>query len=329
MTTRRPGAKRLPRLALLTNPNARRMRRPWVRAALTAQAQGLPAVTTTCAADVPGALSTLLDEAGADTLAIAGGDGTLHHVVNALLRRPQRPLPTLVPLCGGTLNIVARTVGSRHDPARTLSRLRTFVRAKAALPPPRTVPLLAVETEDRAPVAGFVFGSETLYHAIELYGRFGSGYVGLARFLTELARGAAIGSALWEREGWKLGPHGTALRVDGHTYPTYTAVVASTVDLSLAVWAIRAIRRAPGATGCHAKVVLEQDPRALVAQVPGLMSERSVPGVRDHLEARALDLEGPFTLDGELFATRPAGGRPRARLRVTILPEVLRLVGAR
>ncbi len=337
-------ATRPVRIGVLVNGCARRMVSGRAQARLTRSAgDGVPIVWTSTIAEVPGALRELLCRRGVNVLAVAGGDGTVHHIVNALLDLHAQhvtalqaasgavaaatvALPRMLILNGGTLNIIGRTVGIHGPPHHTLGKFqRHFAGASLRRVPARRVPLLHVSrpasSEQRY---GFVFGSETLFHAIELYVRFGAGYLGLARFLAELSRGATAGSGLWREERWKLGPFGHPISVDGVIHPTYTAVVASTVDLTLAIAAIRAIRRPLGASGFHAKVVLEADPLALVRQIPAMMSERSTPGVVDVPEAHELSLLGPYTLDGECFAD-PGPGRSPLRVataahRIALVP---------
>jgi hypothetical protein len=271
------------------------------------------------------ALARLLAQARVNVLAIAGGDGTVHHAVNALLHLEQEseaatgrsaPLPRLLLLNGGTLNIVGRTVGIHGRPQGTLRRfLDYFAGAPLSRVPARRLPVLEVRRGDGLPRYGFVFGSEAAYHAIRLYVRFGAGYAGLARFIFELARGIHKGSRLWQEEGWKLGPYHHELRVDGHRHCPYTGVAATTVDLTLAIGAVRAIRRPLHAQGFFAKVVTETDPLRILGLVPALMSERSPPGVVDYPGAREMHLFGPYTLDGECF-DEPAVAAERLPLHV-------------
>lgn len=324
------------KVGLLLNPRARRIAGRPQRERLLRLLAGADAVEQTRdLASVRRALARLLCVRQANVLAIAGGDGTLHHAVNALLELTRESaaaedmatvMPRILILNGGTLNIVGRTVAIHGQPQRTLDRfLRYFDGAPLSRVPARRLPMMAVRWGDTAPRHGFVFGSETVYHAMELYTRFGAGYGGLSRFLFELGRGVLVGSELWQHERWKLEAHDHDLLVDDRVFNPYLAVAASTVDLTLAIAAVRAIRRPLLAPGFHAKVVVEQSPKQLLAMLPAVMTERVPDGVVDMPNASRLRLFGPYTLDGELFH-EPALAAQRLPLTVEVAAERLHAV---
>lgn len=328
------------RVGLLLNPRAGRARHGRMRAQLHALLADREACAETWdLASVRRALAQLLCVYQANVLAIAGGDGTVHHAVNALIDLTREaeattgraaPLPRLLILNGGTLNIVGRTCAIHGPPQEILSKFqRFFGSGPLSRVPARRLPLLEVSWwQGEAAVApryGFVFGSEVAYHAIELYERFGAGYSGLARFLFELSRGITWGSELWSREGWKLGPYTTGLQVDGRAYPSYTGVAASTVDLTLAIGAAAAVRRQLFQPGFSARVVADLDPRTLLQLLPAMMADRPTRGLDDYPSATRLALFGPYTLDGELFHEPPQAPH-RLPLSVAISAQRLHAV---
>jgi diacylglycerol kinase (ATP) len=321
-------------VGLIVNPRARRLRGRRARTRLSELLPAEAVMQTRDLASLRRALATLLVERAVNVLAIAGGDGTVHHTINALLELNEEasrhagqplPLPRLLLLNGGTLNIVGRTMQVRGPPERRLKRfLRAFDGALFRQVPARRMPMMLVQCGTERPRYGFVFGSEVLHHSIELYTRFGAGYSGLSRFLFELSRGALTGSDLWRDESWKLGPFGMPLRVDSRTYPTYAAVVASTVDLTLAIGRIRAIRRHELAPGFFAKVITETQASRVVKLIPALVSEAPATGISDHPTAISMSLHGPITLDGEVFGDTAL---PRERLPVEVTVASQRLHG--
>ncbi len=297
-------------VAVVVNPRARRLQRSAKRGALSSLVRPACYVETRDLASLHRAIAHLVAEQGANVLAIAGGDGSLHHAVNSLyqlgceterLTGQTPPWPRILILNGGTLNIVGRSVAIHGPPEETLRHfLRDFGHGPLSRVPVRPVPMLQVRWQGESARLGFVFGSAIAYHALDLYSRFGAGYLGLSRFLLEFSRGALFGSALWRQESWKLGPYAD-LNVDGRHWARYGGVTAVTADLTLAIGAVRAIRRPLGAPGFAVRVVEETDPRRLVRMLPALLSERGGPGLADLPVAHHLQLRGPYTLDGECF----------------------------
>ncbi|HEU5041037.1 MAG TPA: diacylglycerol kinase family protein, partial [Gemmatimonadales bacterium] len=108
--------------------------------------------------------------AGMGVVAALGGDGTLHHVVNALFREGDpADAPAVLPLAGGTMNGLAHAFGTAGPPARTLDA------AIAALdhpePPLRTCRLLRVTAEPLPTRLGFGFAAGLVFRAFESYYR--------------------------------------------------------------------------------------------------------------------------------------------------------------
>ena len=69
-------------------------------------------------------------------IAVHGGDGTLHKTVTALVRAfGDTPLPPVAALCGGTMNVVAPSLGIREQPHAFVQQLAE-ARAPTARPRP-------------------------------------------------------------------------------------------------------------------------------------------------------------------------------------------------
>src|SRR4051812_46463534 len=73
-------------------------------------------------------------------IGVHGGDGTLHRTIAALLRAflagEGKPLPPVAILTGGTMNVVAASLGIRVKPERLLAQIVEEARAGRA---PQTV----------------------------------------------------------------------------------------------------------------------------------------------------------------------------------------------
>jgi len=114
-----------PRLGVLLNRFGGRDRRALrhLSAALAEAGAGVVVRESESARRCGGALEALLDE-NVVAIAVAGGDGTLHHAITYLLNRaPGAPLPLLAILPTGTTNVVAHDIGANLSPAGELRAL--------------------------------------------------------------------------------------------------------------------------------------------------------------------------------------------------------------
>lgn len=122
-----------------------------------------------------------LREHGVTRVAVVGGDGTLSGVCTALHRHyDNSPLPTIVPLRGGTMNTIARSLGAtRGKPAERLARAQR-----------KELRLHECGTLNVADELGFLFSSGIMASYLSEYyaSMWGSGPVAAAAVL---ARGAA------------------------------------------------------------------------------------------------------------------------------------------
>jgi hypothetical protein len=347
------------RLGLILNPAARSLRaggQGALRALAEAAGEGAPVVETATRDEASLALRRLVLVERVNVLAVAGGDGTLHHTINALLALARErgaagePLatPRVLPLRGGTLNIIARGVSPTSDgPAASLGRLASSMRGAAlSRVPTRRLPLLRVDGEGGGDARyGCIFGSEMVKNALELYDRFGGGYEGLSRFLFEAVRGYLFNTSLWKQEGWRLTPPPFGLHLHGprqgllprsieaehappRPVPGYAAAVASTVDLTLGNGLVRTLRRAPHHDGFFARIITEARTGPLLKLIPALMREVKLDEVIDEPEARGIDLHGAFTLDGECYGQSSRAPEPPPPLRVRHADESLELIVA-
>lgn len=296
------------------------------------------AVDTRTVHDLDRAIRVLLFDRGVNVLALNGGDGTLHLGVNRLVAMAEEieaqtgesvPLPRLLFLNGGTLNIVARASGSKGNPITTV---RSFVKLaegkRLGELPTRALNALRVDDSEQGTRYGFVFGSEIVANALEMYTMFGEGYVGLARFFTELLAGITLNTRLWQEHGWKLEPPTTRISIDEISYPRYLAAVAVTIDLSILKGVIRAMRGSEDGQGFPVKLMLETDPAKVVRSIPHLMFERPHDAVCDVPDASRLVMTGGYTLDGEVFLDRTPRGL-RRRIEVTRAPFQVHAVAPR
>jgi hypothetical protein len=109
--------------------------------------------------------------AGVHTVAVLGGDGSVHHLVDAVARSyRETDAPILLALAGGTMNGLARALGSAGDPAQVL---RVAVAALAgAAPRVRAQHVLCVtDARDGRVHHGFSFATGLIYRVYQHYYR--------------------------------------------------------------------------------------------------------------------------------------------------------------
>jgi hypothetical protein len=236
---------------------------------------------------------------GVNVLAVAGGDGSLHHALQPLSLDGGIWPGVVVPLAHGTMNIVATSI-TRSSGSRLERTLSTLAQRPFGAIPRKPQRVLAVSGPGGGARYGFVFGSELVKNALEMYEAFGGGSAGLARLLFETTRGPLFQTELWKKESWRLTPPETPVLVDGRAIPRYAVAFAATCDLATFGGSVRALVP-PGSVGFSARVITEMRTTRLIRMIPSLMRLGDVDGVSEFREARTLALHGGFTLDGEVF----------------------------
>ncbi|MGD0838236.1 MAG: diacylglycerol kinase family protein [Polyangia bacterium] len=102
-------------------------------------------------------------------IAIHGGDGTLHRTLSALIAAyAARPLPPIAILTGGTMNVVASSLGIRAPAEEFLAEIVTTLRSATPL---TTLPRRCLQVGE---LYGFIFGNGLLSNFLEEYYARGS-----------------------------------------------------------------------------------------------------------------------------------------------------------
>ena len=306
------------RLGVISNPMARTNWRTRGHGRLR---RVLPApedaVMTPAMRDIPWALDYLLFQRGCNVLGINGGDGTIHHVIQGLFQIVEEaservgqpvPLPILVLLNGGGMNMVARVVATRADPVETVRR---FIQSNGGRPLEQVttcaVGLLEVCEQGKHPRRGLVFGSQLVRNALTLYERLGRGYVGLTRLLVRAGAGAWLETRDWKENRHLLIPPADGLLVDGERFEPYTLAVASTIPLAILKGLICALPRHPPPGEMDGLVIQTGSPTEVIQLIPAMMRAATVPGLTPFRSVCELNLSGPYTLDGECLGTAETG----------------------
>src|SRR5262245_18175886 len=112
-------------IAVIVNPRSRANRRnPRIAADFQAIVGVRGRVFAPKTVEELDATAVQLRQAAPAIIAVHGGDGTLHKTVTALGRVfGDAPLPPLAILCGGTMNVVASSLGIRERPSVFLAAI--------------------------------------------------------------------------------------------------------------------------------------------------------------------------------------------------------------
>jgi hypothetical protein len=256
--------------------------------------------------DVAGTLADFArDET--DVVAINGGDGTVHAVLNALFRcRPFDRLPLLAVPRAGTASMTARDVGLKGSAPRALRRL--FVWARTADQDEVLVqrPVLRVRgTSDQAPLYGMFFGAGAIHQGIEFFHRRISG-LGLRG---EISSGVTLASFLLaaiRRKGDHVTPVSVDIGLDGGAAEERQCLALIVSTLERLIVGLRPFFGTEN--GPLHFTALGAQPRHLLRALPFLVRGRpcrhGTPenGYLSHNAHQVrLGLESGFTLDGEVY----------------------------
>lgn len=300
------------RLGVLVNPFSRHNQATrWYQDPVF-QRQGIAIRATASLEEVPDALDELLQKHAITVLGICGGDGTIHHAINALLARwpwdtqsdgPARPCPPLLLLRGGTLNLLARTFRIEGEPKTLLLRLASIWKGLSfeALPL-RSLRLLRLDTPTLGHRYGYIFGSALTAWALRLYeDDLGGGYLGLARFLREAILGYLLKTPLWQASRHQFEAPPLDVWID-QEYRACRAIVASTVDISLLAGLIQGLIVEAETPKTMQIRLLDPSPvSVLIRQIPRLVFGLRGQGIVDRPEVHSLRLSGSFSFDGEIY----------------------------
>jgi len=303
-------ATRLARLSIgvLRNPRSGANLRgaAAMRDALAAH-KDVPCLDVTDPMSVDAALRDLADR-GVDTIAISGGDGTVHAVLDTIFGNspfPRRPL--LAVLRGGTANMTARDIGMRGRQHRALDGLiEASARGGEGLMVTGRSVMRIDPGAGRRALHGMFFGAAAIsqgieyckrkIHALGLRGEIGPA-VTMARFVIAMARG--------ERE--IVAPVPITIAVDDGPAASFDCEIVHVTTLDQLVLGLKPYWGTEAAPLRYASA--RARPRHWVRALPGLLRGRpnrfvTVENGYDSRNAHrvTIGLDTPFFVDGEIFA---------------------------
>lgn len=247
-------------------------------------------------------------------IAVHGGDGTLHKTLSALIRAfGDRTLPPIAILGGGTMNVVASSLGVRVSALPFLTRLAQLDREGRA---PAVIHRRCMRVGDQV---GFVFGNGLLANFLVEY--YAGRQYGPARALWLLGRlfvSAMVGGPFMRRVFRRFTG---AVIVDGKAldFPSLMAVGAGTVrEVGLG---FKLFTQADDDLNRFEVLAIHAGARALVFDLLGVRTGRGISPahalstVASDLEIRPLELDTPYTIDGDIY-------RAHRSLHITLGPKV-------
>jgi diacylglycerol kinase family enzyme len=233
-------------IGVLTNVNSTRNRkgafdREVMAGILEARGVNPVAVRDTASVDQVAPALREFKEMGCEIVCVSGGDGTQHHVANALqsVYGPTGPFPVLVPLKGGAMNMLARNLGVSGTPAESLVRVAEIERASATagIPVPvRDVSALHVSCQAiGSSVVGFVHATGIAFKLLVQYYKAGKpGFRSAFNTVTSTLTGFVLGTHQ-AKSAFERSP--ATITMDGKPLPMETMFIASASAIpGLVLW---------------------------------------------------------------------------------------------
>jgi len=254
----------------------------------------------------PAGLDRLDDEAkraaaeAPSVIAIHGGDGTLHRTLSALISAYRKtPLPPIAILTGGTMNVVASSLGIRANPEVFLAEIVAAERAGTTLP---TMHRRCLQVGDHH---GFIFGNGLLsnfleeYYARGSYGAWRAIWVVL-RTLVSLATTRRYARRILRRF-WGL------LTIDGVPLPQRQLTGIGAATVTEVGFRMKLHHRADDDPDRMGGLAIHGGALSLLLDVldvrlgRGLSPKRATSFVATHLAIAPDSPESTYTLDGDLY----------------------------
>ena len=254
----------------------------------------------------PADLDRLADEArraaaeAPSLIAIHGGDGTLHRTLSALISAyGDKPLPPLAILTGGTMNVVASSLGIRAKPEDFLAELVIAARAGA---PPSTIRRRCLQIGDHY---GFIFGNGLLsnfleeYYARGSYGTWRAVWVVFHTLFSLLTTRRYARRIL--RRFWAL------VKIDGKALPRRQLTGIGAATVTEIGFKLKLNHRADDDPNRMGGLAIHGGAASLLLDIfavrlgRGLSPKRATSFVADRISIEPDEPESTYTLDGDLY----------------------------
>jgi diacylglycerol kinase family enzyme len=290
-------------IAVFVNPRSRANRRnPKIAAELQAILGDTGRVFATRDLDELARVAADLHRAPPDVIAVHGGDGTLHKVLMALIQAwGDDPLPPLAPLCGGTMNVVASSLGLRDRPEAFVQHLADSARTGQAL---ETLPRRCIRVGDQH---GFIFGNGLMANFLAEY--YAPGTYGPGRALWLIMRTLASAVVLGPFVRRVFDRFRGQVTIDGQPLPWSDFVSIGAATVTEVGMGFKLIHRADDDPERFGVIAIHAGPLSLIRDlVPvragrGLSTAHAFSAIATTMEIVPSDGTMAYTIDGDLYRT--------------------------
>ena len=245
---------------------------------------------------------------GVDLIIINGGDGTVHAALTAIGSSEiySRP-PLFALLCAGTTSMLARDVGITDSPSAALSRILQWAESTNTSLNVRTRPVLRVQRSSRQPpLFGMFFGAGAICQGIKIFHNRDNpmGWRGELMPAFTMLR---LLLAILCKDHEKVPPFLTKTSLNGRSAGRRADLLVLVSTLERLFLGMRPYWG--GENGPLRYTAVSVEPKRLLRVLLSLFRSRQsrhatpANGYFSHnVHAVQLEMEGDFTLDGELYA---------------------------
>lgn len=254
--------------------------------------------------DLPSAIH-LIKEEGVKLLMINGGDGTLQRLVTELIKNlPEKDLPIIVPLRGGTSNMIAGNMGIRKNPLDTAKILMHYLDAYGKEEETmQLLPVMPLKITDKSNGIkyGFAFTNGIVYKVQDLFTKQENPtFSTVVNLITTTIGGYMIGNPRIRKYYSKINAD---IYIDGKKYPEdrYLMTIAG-VFQRLLLW-FRPFY-SPDTKGVNRFYFLAaaSDPWVIIRNLRAFSTGKQIPPRAFNGTARQVQIKAEcgYALDGEL-----------------------------